>query len=359
MKNTSKNQSCDYLDGRGAQFHPENTYQKSHYEQMHNEGIDEMDSPPPSTEYILRRSNSIVNEVASPDVGMTYSVNPYQGCEHGCIYCYARNTHEYWGYDAGLDFESKVVIKQNAPQLLQQQFENPNWKVAPISLSGNTDCYQPVERKMEITRELLRVCWEYRHPVGIITKNSLILRDLDILSKLAKHDLVHVMISITTLKASLRRKMEPRTTTAARRLETINKLTNAGVPTGVMNAPIIPGLNSEEIPKVIRKSAEQGARTAGYTIVRLNAKVDSLFKDWLYKNFSEAKASKVIHHIESCHGGQVNDSRWGKRIKGEGKIADAVRQLHSLGVKKYMPESDFNFNFQIFRRKSGHQKRLF
>ena len=219
-------------------------------------------------------------------------MNPYQGCEHGCIYCYARNTHEYWGYSAGLDFERKIIAKPNAPQLMEKQFMNKNWVVSPIMFSGNTDCYQPIERKMKITRQMLEVLLNFRHPAGMITKNDLIIRDIDILQELAKLNLIHVMVSITSLNNDLRLKMEPRTVTAKNRLKVIETLNKAGIPVGVMTAPIIPGLNSDEIPDLIKAAADHGADSAGYTIVRLNGSIAEIFKDWIYKNFPD-RAEKV------------------------------------------------------------------
>jgi DNA repair photolyase len=261
-------------------------------------------------------------------------MNPYQGCEHGCIYCYARNTHEYYGFSAGLDFESKIIVKKNAPQVLEQQLLNKNWNAAPIMLSGNTDCYQPQERKLEITRQILKVLLKYQHPVGMITKNSLITRDIDILQELAKEKLVHVMISITTLNEELRRQMEPRTASSLKRLKTVEELTKVNIPVGIMNAPIIPGLNHHEIPAILKAAADHGALTAGMTIVRLNGSIGKIFEDWLRKNFPD-RFDKVWNQICSLHGGNVNDSQFGRRMRGEGNIADAIHQLFRASKKKY------------------------
>src|SRR5690606_15654769 len=236
---------------------------KAQYVTEHVEGLDEPLLSSPATQVFHETPKQIVNKVTSPDLGMMYSMNPYQGCEHGCIYCYARNTHEYWGFSAGLDFESKIIVKKNAPALLEKFLSHPDWHAVPISLSGNTDCYQPLERKLEITRGILKVLAQYRHPVGIITKNSLILRDLDLLQDLASDNLVHVYITVTTLDEDLRSIMEPRTASARKRLKTIEALSNAGVPVGIMNAPIIPGLNHHEIPNVLKAAADHVARAAG------------------------------------------------------------------------------------------------
>ena len=241
----------NYFKGRGSQVNTQNPFQKQTYVTEHKEVLDEELYSNGKTHYFFETPKKIINKVKSPDVYSEYSMNPYQGCEHGCIYCYARNSHEYWGFSAGLDFERKIIIKQNAPELLEKQLMNKNWKVSPIMFSGNTDCYQPIEKKLEMTRKMLKVLLKFKQPVGMITKNSLILRDIDLLSEMAKLKLVHVMVSITSLKEDLRLAMEPRTTTAKQRLKVIEELNKAGIPAGVMTAPIIPGLNSEEIPSII------------------------------------------------------------------------------------------------------------
>src|SRR3970040_2936763 len=232
----------EYLRGRGSQIRTKNRFLKNEYVTDHVEGLDEPLLSAPTTQLFYEQPAKVVNKVTSPDLNMMYSLNPYQGCEHGCIYCYARNTHEYWGFSAGLDFESKIIVKKNAPELLEKFILHPEWHAVPISLSGNTDCYQPIERKLEITRELLKIFVRYRHPVAMITKNSLELRDLDLLTNLAGDNLVQVYISITTLDEKLRSIMEPRTASAAKRLKTVEALASAGVPVGVMNAPVLPGL---------------------------------------------------------------------------------------------------------------------
>ncbi len=337
------------VHGRGAGLNTANPFSRYAYTAEHLEGIDEPLLSNTATRFFNEHARHIVNKVESPDTHMGYSMNPYQGCEHGCIYCYARNSHHYWGFSAGLDFERNIVVKHNAPALLEKQFLDRKWEPAPILLSGNTDCYQPVERKLEITRKLLAVCLKYRNPVSIITKNSLILRDIDILSDLAKQNLVHVMITVTTLKEELRLKMEPRTVTGRNRLRVIGALTKASVPVGVMTAPLIPGLNSEEMPGIIRNAADHGASTAGYTIVRLNGSVGDIFREWLYKNFPDA-AEKVMNQVAECHGGKINDSRFGTRMKGEGLFAEALRQVFKIAVKKYMKPSGFEFNLSAFTR---------
>ncbi|ATL46265.1 radical SAM protein [Chitinophaga caeni] len=339
-----------YYKGRGAQLNPKNKFLAQCYAKEHTEGIDEWWQSDVPTQVLEEHGKTLVNRVDSPDLGMGYSMNPYQGCEHGCIYCYARNTHQFWGYSAGLDFERKIICKMNAPELLKKFLEQKSWVCKPIALSGNTDCYQPLERKMFLTRQLLEVAWQYKQPIAIITKNSLVLRDKYILQQMAKHNLVCVFVSLTTLDEDLRQKMEPRTTTAAQRLRVLKELSDVGVPVGVNVAPMIPGLNDHEMPKMLEKAAENGARSAGYTVVRLNDAVKTIFKDWLYKNFP-GKADKVWHMISSMHGGEVNDSQFGRRMRGEGNIADLIRQQYKLHTKRLGMNMDrFEFNTTLFER---------
>lgn len=340
----------EYIKGRGSQIKTHNRFLKASYVTEHVEGLDEPLKEAPTTQIFYEHAKKIVNKVTSPDLGMMYSLNPYQGCEHGCIYCYARNTHEYYGFSAGLDFESKIMVKKNAPKLLEKFILHPEWQPVPISVSGNTDCYQPLERKMEITRGLLKVFAQYRHPLGMITKNSLILRDLDLLTDLAKDNLVHVYISLTTMNEELRRQMEPRTASSTKRLKTIEALAQAGVPVGVMTAPIIPGLNHHEIPTLIKAAADHGAMAAGMTIVRLNGAIGRIFGDWLRKNFPD-RFDKVWNQIAAMHGGQVNDSHFGRRMTGEGSFADTIHQLFRASKKKYLAGRQMSpYDLSKFRR---------
>jgi len=324
----------NYFKGRGAQIKTSNKFLKAQYVDEHIEGLDEPLVENATTQIFYETPKKIVNKVDSPDLGFVFSMNPYQGCEHGCIYCYARNTHEYYGFSAGLDFENKIIAKENAPRLLEQQLLNKNWNAVPIMLSGNTDCYQPIERKLEITRRLLKVLVQYRHPVSIISKNSLVTRDIDLLKDLANDNLVHVMISITTLDEELRRQLEPRTASTIKRLKTVEALAKANIPVGIMNAPLIPGLNHHEIPAILKAAADHGALTAGMTIVRLNGSIGTIFEDWLRKNFPD-RFEKVWNQICSMHGGTVNDSQFGRRMKGDGNFADAIHQLFRSSKKKY------------------------
>lgn len=319
----------NYLKGRGAQFNPHNRFLANSYVKEHVEGIDDWEADHQKTTFIMAEAKSIVNKVDSPDVGMAYSLNPYQGCEHGCTYCYARNTHEYWGFSAGLDFERKIIVKKAAPLLFKKFLERKAWDATTISLSGNTDCYQPAERKYKLTRQLLEIALDYKQPIGMITKNSLILRDLDILQEMAKLKLCLVYISINSLNEDLRLRMEPRTTTVRQRLKVVEELSKAGIPVGVMVAPLVPGLSDHEVPAILKTVANCGAKAAGYTIVRLNGAIGVVFKDWLQANFPD-RADKVWHMIQSCHHGNVNDSEFGRRMRGEGNIAQMIRDQFKL-----------------------------
>jgi DNA repair photolyase len=324
----------EFIKGRGAQYNADNAFLKNSYDYKSLDGIDEFKNLDNHTTYFYENPKKIVNTVTSPDLGMEYSMNPYQGCEHGCIYCYARNSHQYWGYSAGIDFESKIIIKKNAPELLENLFNNKTWKAHPIVLSGNTDCYQPIEKKLKITRKILEVFLKYRHPVQIITKNSLILRDLDILSELNKMKLVQVNISVTSVDEKLRLLLEPRTTTCAQRIKSIEMLSKEGIPVNTMIGPVIPGLNDHEIPKILKATSEAGARTANYIMIRLNGSVKEIFTDWIQKAMPD-KATKVLHQIANCHAGQLNDSRYGVRLRGEGPMADMIEKLFDTAYKKY------------------------
>lgn len=355
---TGEEADMQYKKGRGAQFNPKNRFLKNEQVREHIEGIDDWEEPNPQTIFLEDNAKTIVNKVESPDVGMWYSMNPYQGCEHGCIYCYARNAHEYWGYSAGLDFERKIIVKKNAPELLRKFLMNPKWECKPISLSGNTDCYQPAEKKFKITRQLLEVCNEFNQPVGMITKNAGMLRDKDLLQEMASKKLVSILVSITSFNEDLRRTMEPRTTTAQQRLRVIKELSEAGVRMGVMLGPMIPGLNEHEMQRIMQAASENGATFSAYTFIRLNGAIKLIFHDWLYKNFPD-RADKVWHLIENGHGGQVNDSRWGVRMRGEGPISDLVRQQFIKYNKLYKLNAErWELDCSKFRR-PGEQGRLF
>ncbi len=309
--------------GRGAQIQVKNRFLKHEY-----------DEEAPPSKYIPIFPKTIVNKVESPDVGMDYSINPYQGCEHGCIYCYARNSHEYWGYNAGLDFERVILYKENAPQLLEKHFQKPTWSPATIVLSGNTDCYQPLERKKKITRGMLEVFLKYKNPVGIITKNSLITRDLDILGELSDNTLTTVLFSITSLKEEVRRKLEPRTATAKQKLKAIEKISKRGIPVRVMIGPVIPGLNDHEIPEIMEAGRNAGAIGVGYTMIRLNGQIGEVFTNWVEQAFPD-RADKIINQIKGAHGGKLNDSRFGNRMCGEGKMVQYISRMFEISKAKY------------------------
>jgi DNA repair photolyase len=354
-----KTQDNELRKGRGAQYNPANPFQKAAYVADHPEGLDEAMTISTLTEFFKESPKKIINQVDSPDIGLSYSMNPYQGCEHGCVYCYARNTHSYWGYGAGLDFERKIIIKENAAEVLASQLENPNWKVMPLMLAGNTDCYQPAEQKLQLTRRLLEVLLQYRHPVSIITKNALILRDLDLLQSLSKLQLLHVNISLTTLDEKLRQKLEPRTATAPKRLEVIRQLSAAGIPVNAMLAPVIPGLNDQEIPELVRQAAAAGACSAAYSVVRLNGAVGEIFEDWLRKAYPD-RADKVLRQIASCHGGHLHDSVFGRRMTGEGPWAETIASLFRVARQKYLAGRTMPpYDFGLFCQRGGKQLNLF
>ncbi len=322
-----------YKNGRGAQINPHNRF----LSQEKGEDFDDMDpseEPELKTKFIEVHPKTIVNKLTSPDIGMSYSLNPYQGCEHGCTYCYARPTHEYWGYSAGTDFERVILVKKNAPELLEEALNKKSWKVQTITLSGNTDCYQPCEREYQITRRLLEIMLKYRHPVGIITKNSLITRDLDILEELANLDLVVVNISLTSLKEELRRKLEPRTASCRKKLDTIEQLTQHGIPVNVMMAPIIPALNDDEIFSIAEAVGKRGAFSIHHQIVRLNGPNGEIFTDWVTKNYPD-RAEKVLNQLRDTHGGKLSDSRFGTRMKGEGNYALNIHRQITLARKRF------------------------
>lgn len=353
----------NFLKGRGAQKNIHNRFFENSHEVLDEylnfcdaEG-EEADKN--NTNYIEVYPKTFVNKVESPDVGMGFSANPYQGCEHGCVYCYARNSHEYWGYGAGLDFERNILFKKNAPQLLEQKITSKNWQGSTIIFSGNTDCYQPLERKLEITRKCLEMMLKWKHPTGIITKNSLILRDLDILKEMAKLNIVSANISITSLSEDTRRLLEPRTASIKQRLKTVETLAENGIPVRVMMAPIIPSLNSHEILPIVKKVAELGAVDVGYTIVRLNGQIAEIFADWAYKTIPD-KAERILNQIAECHGGKLNDSQWGRRMKGEGAICEQVKDTMAIAKKRFLKNTEMpRLDASHFLQLKNPQFRLF
>ena len=312
-------------------------------------------------EYIDDTAQSIVTENQSPDIPFRYSINPYRGCAHGCAYCYARPGHEYLGLNAGLDFETKIVVKRDAPELFRKFLSNKNWRPEAIAFSGVTDCYQPAEREFRLTRQCLEVAVECRQPVSIITKNALILRDRDLLAQLAADKLVHVYLSITTLDPELARDLEPRTSIPAARLRAVRELTAAGIPVGVMTAPIIPGLNDSEIPQLLQAAQEAGALTANYILLRLPLTVESVFREWL-ERVRPQQAEKIWGRVREVRGGKLNSSAWSERMVGQGLIAEQIRTLHRVFRRKFGLDGELPpYNCQLFqppRPRSG-QLRLF
>jgi DNA repair photolyase len=343
--------------GRGAAGNPKNRFERIEVEPEPGESDEESG---PETVYLRDVSRSIIARNDSPDIGFDASINPYRGCSHGCIYCFARPTHEYLGFSAGLDFESKILVKQNAPDLLRKELSSSRWKPQVLAMSVATDCYQPVEKKLRLTRRCLKVIAEFRNPVAVVTKNHLVTRDIDLLSELARYDAAMVAISLTTLDDDLRRVMEPRTSRPARRLAAIEALARADIPVGVMIAPIIPGLTDHEMPALLSAAAEAGASFAAYTPVRLPYAVRPLFEDWLEHHFPERK-EKVLNRIRSIRGGKLNDPRFGSRMRGEGIFAEHIAQLFSISCRRAgIGEKEFpSLSTAAFRKDGGAQPGLF
>ena len=339
---------------RGTALIPQNRFETTSREAFDDgwETIAE-ELPVIQTQFFHDNTKSILFKNDSPDIPMAYSLNPYRGCEHGCAYCRARPYHEYLGFNAGIDFESKIMVKHDAPELLRREFTKRTWMPQCIMMSGNTDCYQPAERKYEITRELLKVFLEFRNPVSLLTKNALILRDLDLLKELASMDLVSTMLSITSFDPDLRRRLEPRTSTAERKLAAIAELAKNNVRVGVMVGPIIPGLNDNEVPNILKRSADAGAKFVAHTILRLPYAVAPIFQDWIEKNFPE-KANRVMTRIRMIRGGRLNDPNWGTRMTGTGAYADYMHRLiESLSIKYKMNEPRMALRVDLFRRTGG------
>lgn len=323
------------IHGRGASWNPPNRFDQVGYEEdpevefePHAEDIHR-----PATEYIPDHTKSILAHNDSPDVGFDVGINPYRGCEHGCIYCYARPTHEYLGYSAGLDFETRILVKHNAPALLRDALSSPKWRPQVIAVSGNTDCYQPVERKLRITRACFEVLAEYLNPAVIITKNRLVTRDIDLFRILAEHNAISVNISVTTLDLELNRKLEPRSSSPAQRLDAIRMLSDAGIPTGIMIAPVVPSITDHEMPAILRACREAGATRAGFVMLRLPHAVAPLFEQWLEQHFPDRK-EKVLHRMREMRGGKLYKSEFGARMRGEGPFAEQVGNMFKIACKK-------------------------
>jgi DNA repair photolyase len=349
--------SLPILHGRGSSENIPNRFEKIEL-QPDGDYLDAEEAVAPATVFYRDSSRSIIASNDSPDVGFEKSINAYRGCEHGCIYCYARPTHEWLGFSPGLDFETKIMVKENAAQLLRAELASPRWEPTTLSMSGVTDCYQPGERRFRLTRECLEVLREFRNPVGVITKNHLVTRDIDLLADMAKQSLAMAMISITTLDAELARKMEPRTSSPRRRLEAVRALANAGVPVGVMVAPTIPGLTDHEIPTILAAAADAGATTAGYVPVRLPFAVKDLFERWLSDHFPDRK-EKVLNRIRSLRGGKLNDANFMTRMRGEGVWADQLKSMFKLAKRRAGLDGPFpSLTTEAFRRPTGGQLEL-
>ena len=328
--------------GRGAQAHHDNPFERLSHTQREDFleycRLNEEQAESSNTVFVPVFPKTLVNRVKSPDLSMAFSLNPYQGCEHGCVYCYARNTHNYWGMNASLDFEKRILIKKQAPELLRKHLQKKSWEPSAIMLSGNTDAYQPAEKRFKLSRKCLQVFLEHQHPVGIITKNALLLRDLDLLKPLAEKELVSVYISLTTLHEPTRRLLEPRTASVQKRLKTIRQLSEAGVPVRVMIAPIIPALNSSEILGIAEAAADHGALDMGYSLVRLNGGIGAIFEEWVKSALPE-KADRILSQIKACHGGKLNESRFGLRQTGQGPVAQQIQQMARLARKRFFPDA--------------------
>ncbi|TVQ12406.1 MAG: PA0069 family radical SAM protein [Balneolaceae bacterium] len=345
------------IRGRGSADNPANRFDRLYVDNSFFEDFDSVsgkgmtgESPQadrPETCFYRDHSKTVMSRNQSPDIPFDYSVNPYRGCEHGCIYCYARPTHEYLGFSAGLDFETRIMVKPDAPELLARELSRPGWVPQSVCLSGNTDCYQPAERRLKITRRCLEVLRDFRNPVTIITKNHLVTRDIDILSEMAGLNLTRVSISITSLDPDLTAILEPRTSRPQRRLDAIRQLSEAGIPTAVMTAPIIPALNDHEMPALLKAAREAGATRAGYTMLRLPMAVRPLFTDWLDRHYPDRK-DKILNRVRDMRGGKLNRSEFMTRMKGEGNFAEQIKSTFRIHTAR------LGFNTERTQVDTGH-----
>jgi DNA repair photolyase len=342
--------------GRGAIGNPANRFERISLQR--DADWDPEEDASPKTRFYRDLSQTVITCNDSPDIPFSASLNPYRGCEHGCSYCYARVSHEYLGFSAGLDFESRIMVKENAPELLRRELSSPKWKPQELALSGVTDCYQPVERRLHLTRRCLAVLAEFRNPVIIITKNCLVTRDLDLLRELAAHQAVLVNISINSLSSDLGRELEPRASSPRQRLAAVEALAKAGVPVGVLVAPVIPALNDHEIPSVLAAAKSAGASWAATEILRLPLTVAAVFQQWLEEHFPEQK-EKILGRIRSIRKGKLNDSRFGSRMRGEGIFADQIHLLFQVARRRSgIPEEGPELSIAAFRRPEGPQLTL-
>lgn len=349
--------------GRGASLNPPNRFESQHVS-LDPESLAWSDCPPeerpnPRTQFFFDASESLLTRNNSPDVGFEYGLNPYRGCEHGCAYCFARPFHEYLGWSSGLDFETKILVKRRAPELLRRELGAKRWRPQVIAMSGVTDCYQPAERHFRLTRQCLEVCAEMRHPIGIITKNALITRDLDLLRELARWRCVAVNFSVTTLDSDLGGELEPRASRPPARLQAIRELAAAGIPVGVMVAPVIPGLTEHELPAILQAAAAAGATRAGYILLRLPHAVKEIFTRWL-DDHAPAKKARIIDRLRALRGGALYDSDWTQRLSGQGIWAEQLKSMFELALRRHgLSEESVALSTEHFRRPGGNQLELF
>jgi DNA repair photolyase len=342
------------IHGRSASWNPANRFEKLHVDLgdidlVQIDPAEDDERPRRETQFFRDGTKTIIARNKSPDVGFETSINPYRGCEHGCIYCFARPTHEYLGLSAGLDFESKIMVKPDAPKLLEAELSSPQWEPQALVMSGVTDPYQPVERKLRITRGCLEVLAKFRNPVAIITKNRLVTRDIDLLGELARHNASAVNVSVTSLDPNIQRVLEPRTSSPKARQEAVAMLRAAGIPVGVMVAPVIPGLTDHEVARIVEACAKAGAQFAGYTIVRLPWAIAPLFEHWLDEHFPEKK-EKVLQRIRHIRAGKLNDPRWGTRTRGEGVFAEQIRSMFEVACRRAGMNERPKLSTAAFRR---------
>ncbi|MAT40615.1 MAG: radical SAM protein [Ectothiorhodospiraceae bacterium] len=344
--------------GRGTQHNPQSRFKSTEY--VHEPlWSDDLEEPSPKTQFIPDNTKEIFAWNDSPDIGFDVSINPYRGCEHGCVYCYARPFHEYLDFSSGIDFETKILVKENAPALVRKGLQKKSWEPQVVAISGITDPYQPVERKLELTRGCLEVFRDFRNPIGIVTKNHLVTRDIDILSEMSEYNTAKVMISLTTLDRSLTEVMEPRTSRPERRLAAIRTLSEAGIPVGVLIAPIVPGLTDREIPELIAAAKDAGAEHVSFVMLRLPNSLVELFTTWLDEHYPDAK-SKVLGRIQQMRGGNLYDSRFGVRGRGEGVYAEHIHTLFKSACKKHgIPQSGKPLSTEHFRNPYENQLSMF
>jgi len=350
--------SLPTIRGRGASWNPPNRFERLHVDRS---GWHDPDDPPPETVLLEDATRSVLARNDSPDVGFDVGLNPYRGCSHGCSYCYARPMHEYLGFSAGLDFETRILVKREAPDLLRAELSSPRWRPQVIGLSGATDAYQPAERRLRITRRCLEVIAELRNPVAIVTKSYLVTRDIDLLAELARHRAVAVTLSVTSLRNEIHRAMEPRASSPARRLGAIKVLADAGIPVGVNVAPVVPGLTDHEIPEILEAAAEAGATFASYIVLRLPHGVKEIFADWLGRHFPDRR-DKVLNRVRELRGGKLYDGRYAVRGKGRGPWAEQLGALFGVHRDRYGLTRVPELSAEAFRRPppaSGPQMELF